>query len=103
MFSLGSLYSRGLGVAKDESQAVDWYRKAADKGQASAMFNLGKYYYDKKDPKQAARWFEMAAEAGQVEALTALGSMHLHGEGGDPKTHRRPLICTARRRSKATP
>lgn len=32
---LGEMYGNGQGVAKDEQQAVTWYRKAAEQGGAS--------------------------------------------------------------------
>jgi TPR repeat protein len=41
---LGVMYERGLGVARDDSEAVHWYRKAADQGNARAQTNLGLMY-----------------------------------------------------------
>src|SRR5262249_41659138 len=40
-YSLGSIYTRGQGVAKDEAQAVAWFRKAAEQGHAQAQDSLG--------------------------------------------------------------
>ena len=40
-FYVGSMYANGDGVPKDAVQAVSWYRKAAEQGNASAQFNLG--------------------------------------------------------------
>jgi len=40
-FNLGVCYSDGDGVAKDAEQAVSWYRRAAEAGDADAQFNLG--------------------------------------------------------------
>jgi hypothetical protein len=34
-------YAFGKGVLKDDKQAVYWYQKAADQGQAQTQFNLG--------------------------------------------------------------
>ena len=42
--TLGLMYRRGEGVPQDDAQAVQWYRKAADQGDASAQFNLGVMY-----------------------------------------------------------
>ena len=36
----GSRYEEGTGVAKDVSEALKWYRKAADQGHAGAQYNL---------------------------------------------------------------
>src|ERR1700704_2814878 len=41
---LGMIYENGQGVAKDERQALAWYRKAADQGFDKAEFNLGAMY-----------------------------------------------------------
>jgi TPR repeat protein len=38
------LYHNTQGVAQDHTKAREWYEKAAAKGDASAMFNLGVLY-----------------------------------------------------------
>ena len=42
-YDLGVLYEKGLGVAKDETQAVAWYRRAAEQGFVLAQSNLETY------------------------------------------------------------
>ena len=37
-FCLGFMYDEGLGVVQDYAEAVQWYRKAADQGNAGAQF-----------------------------------------------------------------
>jgi uncharacterized protein len=41
---LGICYIDGAGVAKDEAEAVKWFRKAADQGHAVAQLQLGSCY-----------------------------------------------------------
>jgi hypothetical protein len=41
MYQLGSMFEFGSGVARDAPQALSWYRKGADAGNASAMTALG--------------------------------------------------------------
>ena len=41
---LGWMYGHGLGVTKNNSTAVEWYRKAAEQGHADAQLILGKMY-----------------------------------------------------------
>jgi TPR repeat protein len=41
---LGHRYADGTGVAKDEVEAVKWYRKAAEQGVVQAQTNLGLCY-----------------------------------------------------------
>lgn len=42
MFTLGGMYERGVGVEKDERLAIDWYRKASDKGDEAAKKELAR-------------------------------------------------------------
>ena len=62
------MYANGLGVAKDEAEAVKWYRKAAEQGNAYGQNNLGKMYANglgvAKDEAEAVKWFRKAAEQG---------------------------------------
>jgi TPR repeat protein len=50
------------------TQAIQWFRKAAEQGHAMAQYNLGNRYYKgegvTKDYIQAAQWFRKAAEQG---------------------------------------
>ena len=59
-------YEHGHGVAKDEVEAVKWYRKAAEQNQAEAQYNLGGCYSDgrgvAKDEVEAVKWWRKAAE-----------------------------------------
>ena len=40
-YRIGYMYANGIGVPKNEEEALKWYRLAADQGYASAQFNLG--------------------------------------------------------------
>lgn len=75
--AMGIFYYEGSnGVAKDEKQAVYWFRKAAEQGQADAQCCLGVCYFQgigvEKDEKQAVYWLRKAAEQGQEDAKAAL-------------------------------
>jgi TPR repeat protein len=72
-------------AAGDITQAVAWYRRAAEHCQADAMFELGKALLGNSsdsDDAEARTWFERAAKDGHSEAHTFLGWMHLQGRGG---------------------
>lgn len=43
---LGECYEIGMGVAKNEEEAVQWYTKAAVQRHGKAMCSLADYYYD---------------------------------------------------------
>ena len=61
----------GDGVARDESEALKWYRLAADQGSADAQMSLGMVYVGgqgvPQDEKEAVKWFRLAGEQGLVE------------------------------------
>ena len=44
-FYLGWMYMEGCGVAKDDSEAVKWYRKAAEQGDEDAKEALKRLGY----------------------------------------------------------
>jgi TPR repeat protein len=47
------MYEGGRGVSKDVTQAIAWYRKAAEQGDAEAKENLAKLTKD-SDPAHAS-------------------------------------------------
>ncbi len=66
--NLGVMYEKGKGVSQDYSEAVRWYRKAAEQRYAYAQCNLG-YMYEKgkgvsQDYSEAVGWYRKAAEQG---------------------------------------
>jgi TPR repeat protein len=38
------MYANGTGVGKNEREAANWYKKAADQGYAWGQYNLGRCY-----------------------------------------------------------
>ena len=63
--NLGALYATGQGVPEDHAQALQWFRKAAEKGNAPAQSNLGLLYAKgqgtPKDYVEAEKWLILAA------------------------------------------
>lgn len=85
-FKLACYYFWGkAGIPKDQSQAVYWFRKAAEQGHNIAQFNLGSCYKNGdgviKDQSQAVYWYHEAAKHGLIEALNKLGYCYLIGDG----------------------
>ena len=60
---------------QDYAQAVRWYRRAAEQGNAQAQYNLGSLYEAgngvKKDLGKAIEWFRKAAKQGYLDSSTA--------------------------------
>jgi len=68
-----------LGVDKNYSTAVEWYRKAAEQGYEGAQFNLG-VMYDKgwdvdKNELTAVEWYRKAVEQGHAIAQYSIDRM----------------------------
>jgi uncharacterized protein len=66
------------GEAKDEAEAVRLYRQVAEKGNARAMYTLGRMYAAghgvEKDEAQAARWVFSAIEKGDDLAVREMNT-----------------------------
>ena len=72
-------------MAKDRAKAVEWYRKAAEQGNASAQNALGNCYLSgngvTKDYAKAVEWYRKAAEQGNATAQNSLGICYYDGNG----------------------
>jgi TPR repeat protein len=81
---LGAFYSAGLGVAKDDAQAVVWLGKAAEQGRPGAEFSLAEMYANgrggPKDIDKAVDLYRKAAEQGYAHACGALRKMYVEGK-----------------------
>jgi TPR repeat protein len=95
------MYRNGKGVPKDDAQAAEWYRKAADQrnadapfrslaskadqGDADAQFLLGGLYDNGRgvpqDYVEAMSWYRKAADQGHIVAQHCLGWMYREGKG----------------------
>ena len=66
------MYENGYNVPQDYSEALKWYRLAADQGLAEAQFNLGQVYADGhgvlQDYIQAHMWFNIACANGLLSS-----------------------------------
>ena len=58
--------------------AVNWYRKAAEQGNADAQYMLGVAYMSGdgvvQDEAEAMKWYRKAAEQGHVGAKSSLNT-----------------------------
>ena len=70
------MYAEAEGVTQDYAEAVKWYRKAANQGNATAQNNLGwMYQYGlgvTQSKSEARKWYEKAAAQGDESAKQAL-------------------------------
>ena len=73
------------GIKRSESQAVAWYRRAADLGHPPAQLKLGEKYQSgkgvKRDYAVALQWISRAAETGYPGGQYAMGETYERGRG----------------------
>ena len=84
------------GPQQSDTKAVEWFTKAAERGQTAAMTNLAMCYMSgrgtEKDRGQARYWLDEAASKGNQQAKEML-AQGWQGEGlgsnkEDPRTHK---------------
>ena len=85
-YLLGSMYSRGEGIEKNEKKAFHWISSAAYYGFAEAQNSLGLMYDEgwggvRKNDETAAHWYFQAANQGLTKAQVNIGMMFCLGEG----------------------
>jgi TPR repeat protein len=90
-YNVGLMYANGLGVARNDAEAVKWFRIAAKAGVPGADGNIG-FMYEAglgvaQDNEQAIAWYSKAVEKGEaaeqglVEWQNNLGYMYETGRG----------------------
>lgn len=82
--TLGLQYSLGVhGMQKDGTEAVKWWRKAAQSGKTDAQVLLGNAYLTgtgiSKDQGEAVKWWRKAAESGNADGQALLGQAYYEG------------------------
>src|SRR5690242_6447120 len=85
-FAMGGFYENGQGGApRNYQEAMRWYRRAAEKGHAPSMVNLGYMYGHGEgvppDLAEMRRWYSQAADRNYPEAQADLGYLYAHGQG----------------------
>src|SRR5207237_114012 len=93
MYLFGQLKRFGVGVRPDELEAEAWldpdaaqawFRRAADAGDAAALYNLGALHESgamgSPDAALAEKWYRAAAEQGSAEACLRLGLLFAEGD-----------------------
>ena len=84
-FNLGLMYEHGIGVGKNEKEAIVWYLKAAEQGSAFAQYNVAVLYENGRgtsvDFTQANNWYRKASAQGDSLAIGNLGMLYARGQG----------------------
>ena len=84
---LGLYYFGGIGMEKNQAEAMKWFHKAAEQGNSGAENRLGAIYRAgvgvKKDSAEAVSWYRKSAEQGNAEGQEMLGVCYFVGDGVD--------------------
>ncbi len=87
-FMLGVMNEQGFGIDKNVEEAIEWYRRAADRGMGSAAYNLSRFYQNgegvERNMAEAVRYLTLAAEKGHGRAMHNLGRIHESDGLGEP-------------------
>ena len=82
-YKLGSWYD--VGYLQPYSEAVKWYRLAADQGNTHSMTSLGALYAEgtavTQDYREAVRWYRKAADQGDAAGQELLARCYRDGHG----------------------
>jgi len=88
MLELGNMFASGIGTDKNEESALEWFRKAATKGEPGALYAVGEFYFFgrgglARDPKMAIYYLTQAAGYNDPHAQNLLGDIYRKGIGVD--------------------
>lgn len=65
----------------DMEQALGWFSKAAEQGDADALFGIGSVHFAQKDFRIALQYYERAAEHGSSKSYAWIGYIYQLGLG----------------------
>ena len=84
-FNVALMYEQGIGIGKDEMEAIVWYGKAVAQGSSAAQFNLGVLYENGRgtniDYAKANEWYRKASVQGDALAIGNPGMLYVRGQG----------------------
>ena len=84
-FILGASYFEGLGVQKNQTKGISYYKQGAEKGMDLSQKFLATAYYQgvgvERNPQEAAKWFKILAEKNNANGQTYLAYMYSSGDG----------------------
>lgn len=87
---LGKVYYFGLGGNRNDAAALEWFKRAAELGDAKGQYHLGQMYTEgkaglKESEKEAAVWYKKSADQGYAPAQYYLAILYMAGVDGIEK------------------
>jgi len=85
-YEVARSYELGKRVKSDNTQAINWYAKAAEQGHTNAAYRLGLLYYNGLDDseidfKKAFQYLSLAANNDHKNSQSHLARMYENGDG----------------------
>lgn len=81
-------YDVGKGAPQDRSNAMKWYRVAAEGGNVEAQNSLGSMFQEGKEYRDALFWYEKAASQGHAQATNSAAYLYDTGLGTPQDRHK---------------
>lgn len=79
-YKVGEYYNFGRGVERNQSEAISWYTKAANKNHAPSQLNLANCYIP-NDYQKVVFWLTKAYENNYLAACHNLADCYFYGNG----------------------
>lgn len=83
--AVAEAYLFGRGVDVDKSGAYEWYKRAAEAGEPSAMASIGYMHFRgigcEENAELAVEWYKKGAEKGDLGAMNDLAFCYINGRG----------------------
>jgi hypothetical protein len=100
--NVGNYYDDAKGVRRNRAAALYWYKRAYQRGLASAANNIGVLWRNEKNAKRALGWFKRAVRLGDDEANLEIAKHYLENERDLVKAIRHlKKVCESSRVSEA--
>jgi len=94
----GYFYDRGIGVRRNRSAALYWYKRAYRRRDAGAANNIATIWRDEKKLKLALSWFKKAVRLGDDGANLGIAKHYLRNEHNPREATRYLLrVCQSNR------
>ena len=88
LLNVGYFYDKGVGVQRNRSAALYWYKRAFHRGDAHAANNIATIWRDEHKINRALLWFHKAAELGADGANLEIAKHYIQDEYDPPKAVR---------------
>lgn len=72
----GYFYDNGIGVRRNKTKAMYWYKRAYRAGSGTAAINVGLMFRQRGEATTALRWFRRALVIGEHEAALNIAQIY---------------------------